>query len=377
MDDDLEPIDLEPIDLEPVDLEPAEDEARFERTGPRRPRAAWAVWAVVAAVGLATWAVIGLATNATRSHPSSAPTSTAPATPTQSFTPQADRVIVVAPRLRAQLQDVGVGRFAAVINDQLYVLDENRSTETRVRLPAGHVTIDDQNGQLLLATTFQQTLVSTQPISTHTLSARDFAIPAWAPTRWWILNSDGTIRTDAGGARLHIPDGLRVAAAIAGGFVALDDVNGRWVLWAGPNQRRIAPAGEQLLATGPQTIVFRRGCGYNGCSVDILDVAHGTTSTTVLSRIPNFAALSPDGTRLALSSTQSDVFIVSTRSGRVLVRTGSLESGSPSQPFTWTPDSRALLIVQDDGIEIRRAIDGRLTSRIPHTNGLEQLVALP
>ena len=330
--------DLEPIDLEPVDLEPGVDESRFERERERRPRR---VGVAVAAAGLAMWGVIALVTNATRSHPSSAPSSTVPTTPGRSFTPEVDRVTVVAPLLRAQLQDVGVGRFAAVINDRLYVLDENRATETLVRLPEGHVTIDDQSGELLLATTFQQTLVSTQPISTHTLSARDFAIPAWTPTRWWILNSDGTIRADGGGPRLQIPDGLRIAAAVAGGFVALDDANSRWVLWSGPDRQTIAPAAEQLLVTGPETIVFRRDCGYNGCSVDILDIAHGTTFTTPLSRIPNFAALSPDGTRLALSSTQSDVYIIDTRSGRVIVRTQSVESGTPSPPFTWTPDSRA------------------------------------
>jgi len=366
--------DLEPIDLEPVDLEPGADEARFDREPARRPRT---VWLVVAAAGLAAWGVIALATGVTRSHRSSTPTSTAPSTSGPWFAPPGDQARVVAPLLRAELQDVGVGRFAAVIDDRLYLLDENRSRESLIRLPEGHVTVDDQNGQLLLASTFQQTLISTQPIATRTLAARDFAIPALAPARWWILNSDGTIRSDRDGPRLHIPDGLRVAGAVADGFVALDDAHARWVVWSGPNTKTIAPVGYQLLTTGPETIVFKHNCGYNGCSVEILDLARGTATTTVLPRIPNFAALSPDGTRLALSSTQADVYILDTKTGHPIVQTRSVASDTPSLPFTWTPDSRSLLIVAIDRIEIRRATDGSMTSLIPHTRGLEQLIALP
>ena len=76
---------------------------------------------------------------------------------------------MLAPVLRAKLQAAGVGHFAAVIDDRLYILDENRARETLVRLPEGHVTLDDQNGQLLLASTFQQTLISTEPIATRTM----------------------------------------------------------------------------------------------------------------------------------------------------------------------------------------------------------------
>jgi hypothetical protein len=368
--------DLEPIDLEPVELEPGTDESRFERERARRPRT---LWIAAVAVGLAAWGVIALATRDTHSDRSTAPTA-APNTTTASasFTPEADEFTVVAPLLRAELQDVGVGRFAAVIDDRLYILDENRSRETLVRLPEGHVTIDQQNGQLLLASTFQQTLVSTEPIATRTLPARDFAIPAWTPARWWILNSDGTIRSDGGGARVRIPDGLRVAAAVADGFIALDVAHSRWVLWAGPNTQSIAAAAEhQLLVTGPKTVVFKNNCGYTGCTVEILDLAHGTMVTVRLPRVPDFAALSPDGTRLALSSNQADVFLVDTHSGRAIVQTGSVDSETPALPFTWTPDGRSLLIVQNNDIEIRRATDGKLMSVIPRTRGLQQLVALP
>jgi hypothetical protein len=364
--------DVEPIDLEPIDLEPSADEARFERE--RAPRPARSFWIVAVVLGLAAWAVVALVSSTSHRDEAVAPTSTLPV---PSVAPQPDRVGVPAPTLRAALQAAGVSRFAAVIDDHLYILDENRARETLVRLPQGRVTIDDQNGQLLLASTFEQTLVSTQPIATRTLSARDFAIPAWAPTRWWILNSDGTIRADGGGPRLHIPDGLRVAAAVAGGFVALDVANASWVLWAGPTTQKIAPAADQLLVTGPHTVVFKKGCGYNGCSVEILDLAHGTTTTIPLPQVPNFAALSPDGTRLALASTQGGVFVLDTRSGREIVRTVSVVSGIPSLPFTWSPDSHALLIVQDDDIEIRRASDGLATSVIRRTGGLQQLIALP
>ena len=72
------------------------------------------------------------------------------------------------------------------------------------------------------------------------------------------------------------------------------------------------------------------------------------------------------------------MFVIDTKSGdRTIVQTQSVESGTPSLPFTWTPDSRSLLIVQNNDIEIRRATDGSLTSLIRGHDGLQQLIALP
>jgi hypothetical protein len=361
---DLEPVDLEPVDLEPVDVEPVGDESRFEGARDRRP--AW-IWVGVFGAGLAAWAVIALTTRDDHTHPAST-------TPTSE--PHADRRAVLTPRLRTVLRGLGSDRFAAVIDDRLYVLDEARPEASLVRLPEGHVTITDQSGSSLLASTFEETIVSTRPIGTRTLSPRDVALRAVAPAQWWLLRNDGTIRRERGGELEGVPPGLRVVAAVRDGFVALDARSG-WVLWSHSTVRPIGPLGAQLLTTGPRTIVFKNNCGYNGCALEILDLARGTVTTTQLSRVPEFAAFSPDGTRLALATTLADVYILDAKTGVEVARTRSRDSPTPSLPFTWTPDSRALLVVQDHDVEILYASD-RLANRvIAATDGLQQLVTLP
>jgi hypothetical protein len=45
--------------------------------------------------------------------------------------------------------------------------------------------------------------------------------------------------------------------------------------------------------------------------------------------------------------------------------------------LSWTADARALLVVQDGRIEIRRATDGAIVGAIDNTEGVQQLIALP
>ncbi|MDP9332952.1 MAG: hypothetical protein M3Q30_06555 [Actinomycetota bacterium] len=356
--------DLSPIDLEPVDLEPVGDESRLERARDRRSAR---VGVVLVAVGFAAWAVIALATRDGHSRPAST-------TPTSE--PHVDRLAVLTPRLRTGLRGTGSGRFAAVIDDRLYLLDEARPDASLVRLPEGHVTIADHSGSSLLASTFEETIVSTRPVGTRTLSPREVALRAVAPAQWWFLRNDGTIRSDRGGELEHVPPGLRVVAAVRDGFVALD-ARSAWVLWSHSTVRPIGRPGAQLLTAGPRAIAFKKNCGYNGCALEILDLAHGTVTTIQLSRVPEFAAFSPDGTRLALATTLADVYIFDTKTGVEVARTHSRGSPSPSLPFTWTPDSRALLVVQDHDVEIVHASAGLATRVVAGTDGLQQLAALP
>ncbi len=301
-----------------------------------------------------------------------------PASASASASPPVERISSVAPRLWAGLRNVGSGRFAVVVDDRLYVLDRatTEAEATLVPLPEGHVTIDDQSGSSLLATTFSETLVSTQPIATRTLSAGEIAIRSQAPPRWWLVDSNDTVRDDHNGHLAHAPGGLRVVGAVREGFVALDTKSG-WVVWSNSRVTPIAPGDRRLLDTGPRTIAFTSDCGYGGCTLEILDLIRKTTVTTVLARIPDFAAFSPDGTRLALATTLGDVYILDPKTGALIVQTHGRDSPSPSRPFSWTPDSRSLLIVQNDDVEIRRATDGVATSIVTPTPGLEQLVALP
>jgi len=374
MPDEFDPVDLEPVDLEPVDLERGDDTERFERRRGRRP--AW-FWIAPIAAALVAWAAVALTNHGTHAHPTATPASTSqPTSATTVPAPPVDRISNVAPTLQAELRTVGSGRFAAVVDDRLYVIDTTRPSITLVPLPEGHVTIDDQNGPSLLVSTFEQTLVSTEPIATHTLSAHDFAIKADVSAQWWLLRDDGSVRADDGGTGRPVPDGLRPVAAVPDGFVALDP-HSSWVVWSPSGIRPVGQLGAQFLATHARTIAFRSDCAYNGCALHLVDLAHGTLTTTGLSQIPEFAAFSPDGTRLALSTTTGGVFVVDTTTGRIVTATRALTSSSPSQPFTWTPDGRELLVVQEHDIEFRRASDGATTRVVRATDGVQQIAALP
>jgi hypothetical protein len=380
----FEPLDLEAVDLVPVDLEPVDlrdlGETRAER--PRRG-APGRIWVALAGAAIVVGAVVALTHRGTHARPTAAPAATdQPTTPATRPAPTVpvpavERITRLAPSLRAALRDVGSGHFAVIVDDRLYVIDHSPSSATRIPLPEGHVTIDDQNGASLLVSTFEQTLVSTQPISTRTLSARDFAIKAYAPDDWWLLRDDGTIRADHGpGSGQRVPEGLRPAAAVQDGFVALD-TRSAWVVWSPSGSRPIAQVGDQLLATRGHDIAFKSSCAYSGCALRLLDVAHGTQISIRLSKIPEFAAFSPDGTRVAVATTTGDAFVVDTTTGAIVTGTRALAASSPSVPFTWTPDGRELLVVQDHDIQVVRASDGVTARVVRATDGVEQIAALP
>lgn len=378
--DDREPIDLEtvdPVTVDPdaVELGPMDDAPRYEPRRARPVRAPW-IWLGAVVVGLAAWAVAAVTRDGTprRALPP-APPPTAPAT----IAPQPEQITTLAPRLWAGLRGVGSGRFAVIVDDRLYLLDEaGTEAETRlVPLPEGHVTIDDQNGSSLVADTFAQTLVATASSGTRVLSARDTAFRSVTPSQWWLRGSDGTIRSDVGTSVTHEPPGVRSAAAVQAGFVGIDPPNARWVLWSGTSIETLAPSTYQLVASDATHIVFRYDCSINSCSVDIDDPTHHTIVTAFLQGVPQFATFSPDGTRLAIATTLGGVLILDTKTAAILAETHAVNAASPSLPVTWTADGGSLLVVQDHQVEIRRESDGATTSGISGTDGLEQLIALP
>ncbi len=373
MEDELEPIDLEPVDLEPGDRELDGDDSRFDRGRGRRPP--W-IWVGVAGVGLAAWAAVALTSGTNHPRPASNPPSTSTPGGVAAAAPRVDRITTLASALWTGLRGVGSGRFAAVVDDRLYLMYEARTEgeAVLVPLPEGHVTIDDQSDSSLLATTFQETLVSTASRATRTLSVRDVAIRAVQPDSWWLLRNDGTIRDDHGGASRRVPTGLRVVATVRDGFVALD-ARSAWVIWSGSTIKPIASAAGQLLAAGPRSIVLKNNCAYNGCSLQIVDLARGTIATSWLPRVFDHAVFSPDGTRLAIASTLGDAYILDTKTGAVVVGLSGLSQNS-SLPFSWTRDGRELVVVQAHGIQVLRASDGTVLATIPETEGLEQLFAL-
>jgi hypothetical protein len=359
--DDLEPIavDLEPVDLEPETREPLDQEWQLEQA--RIRRRVWIFWGALAAACFAIWAIASSSGGGNHLEPA----------------PPLDRGQALIDELRLGLKGVGSSRFAAVINDRLYVFDESRAGPTLVPLPEGHAAIQDVSGSSLLVSTFEETLVSTQPAGTRTLSPRDTPVRAVAPGKWWRLSSGGIIRPDPGGDPIPVPPGLRVVAAVNHDFLAQRAPDSAWVLWSpGSTTTTVAPAGYQLLFAGPETIVFKHGCGYNGCFVETSNFVRRVFTTNRLSVIPQYAALSSDGRLVALASTLGDVFIVDTRTGRVLPVRG-VRAQNVSLPFSWTPDGRSLVVVGDHDVRVLRASDGFATAVIAKTDGVEQIVALP
>ena len=367
--DDLEPIDLEPADLDrPDSRRDVADDARL-RPGRDRRRVL-----AVGALGLGVVACAALALTAKGGHRGATP---APA-PSSTTSPGGlvDPVARVGGTLRSALRRTGSGRFAIVVDDHLYVLGGARTTPALVLLPDGPVTIEDASGSSLLTSSSATTLVSTDNLFTRTLTDHETALRATTPEHWWILRDDGTIRADFAGAPTTEPAGLRLTAAVRNGFVALD-AHSAWVAWVGTSITPLpAPAG-QLVASAPDAVVLRNDCSLAGCVLAFNDLADSTSTSIRFPAVPEFAAYSPDGTRLAVASTVGDVFILDASTGRILDRTLSRQSDSPSLPFSWTPKGDALLVVQDEDVEVRRASDGALTRVIPGTAGLEQLVALP
>jgi hypothetical protein len=371
--------DLEPVDLEPVDPEPGRDAARFDRD--RRPGRPRGLWIAAGACGLVVWAVIALLTH----HGSSPGTtaSTAPGPTPTSVVPvvDVDHVAVAGEAMREGLARIGVERFASVIDGRLYTFDSTLGDPTPVPVPGAHVTITDQSGSSVLAWTVRQTLVATRPAAIRPVGDRVTAIRAITPGRWWLVNGDGTIRRDQGGAIEQVPRGLHVVGAVDRGFVAYDDGD-RWLLWPGTANAPISLISfpfpvDQFLAAGARRVVFLGGCGYTGCNVYIYDADQSRLAQLRLNGVPAFGAFSPDGTRLAIATNQGDVYLLDSATGETLARTRSGAPTIPTLPLSWTADGRALIVVQGGRIEIRRAIDGALTASIEGTVGVEQLVALP
>jgi hypothetical protein len=362
--------DLEPIDLEPVDPEFGGDGSEFEREPATNRTRAWLIAGCIG-LGLAAWIAVAASTHPSRPRPDATPATT---TTTVAAASRIDRSVTSGAALQDGLTRLGVERFAAVIDDRLYTFDTRPAGPTLVPLPEGHVVISGQNGSSLLASTSQETLVSTQPVSTQTLSVRDTPIAAVRPDEWWRLRSDQTIRL-VDNVVTPVPLGLRVVAEVPGGGFLAQGAQG-WVVWSSGHIKPINASGEFLTA-GPHSIAFKDGCGYSGCLLEIYDVAAGTTVAARLSEIPEFASFSPDGSRLAVDSTQGDVSIIDPVDAEPFDVVSGINFPSPSQAFTWTSDSHELLVVQDHRIAVLRAEDGTELDGIGATDGVEQIAALP
>jgi hypothetical protein len=283
----------------------------------------------------------------------------------------------VGAQLGAGLEGVGSGRYAAVVQDRLYLYD-GEAPPALVPLPDGNVRIvDASDGSLLVSTHLANVVVSTRPARATTLGAGVVALAS--SDGFWIVQPDGRVATDHGNRAFRVPAGMRLAGAVDEAFVGLQ-ADSSWVLWTGTQTRPIAPAGYRLLAVSGRRVAFEHGCSSAGCRVDIADVRGGPPVETSFPHIPDFAAFSPDGSRLAMTSRLADLSLVDTRTGATIVSAqlgGPLTEQTMSRRFTWTADGRSLLVFDGGALDVVRAADGETVSRVVVDTALEQISALP
>jgi len=376
--DDVEAVDLEPVDLdlEPVDLElvdPADVRVERRPDGRRDERRR-----IVALLTAVVAIVVAFAFVAVKRSGQTARRAAPPAVPTTGISPAfgaADPVSALMRRLKPYWPD----GEAIVMFGRIYVA-RARDPKPELVVPERKAVIDDQSGSSLLLSTFPELLVATEPrVASRLLSRTSIAVRATEPDEWWILTSDGALRDSSSSKNvLHPPSGLRVAAAVPDGFVALDVRHSQWVVWSGePSTRPIIDSHAQLVAARGPTILFRSGCTIDGCSVEVFDLARRSVVHAYVPGVPDFAVFSPTGSRLALASSLGDVFLMDPATGDMIAHTRSRTLPSLSSPVAWSSDGQRLIVVQDDSVEVRDAMNGTVSDVITGTTGLEQLVGLP
>src|SRR5262245_7125463 len=154
----------EPVDLEPIDVTP-----RAPLPPPRPiPRRVWI------AVGLATVVIWGAIAFATRN----ASHDTTPRAPIDA--------------LSEGIVDLGRGRFAAVVDNQLYVIERDRpGLHATVPLPAGPITVTGQSGDSLAVQTSNGNAIAfTTPIHSELVPVDRPVIADTVPGRWWTQHKD-------------------------------------------------------------------------------------------------------------------------------------------------------------------------------------------
>jgi hypothetical protein len=356
-DDVLEPVELEPLDVEDQPLPPRE---------PLHIRPSWV--AVIAAVVVA-WIVIAVVTRDDHRKP------TAPTTPTtaarNTFPASRPADLVVA------LKGVGSGRFAAVINSELFILNTNTGTRERVDLPPGPLWIESQNGSsLLVRKNRAYYLIGTVPISVVALPLSVPPIATLDRDHWWVVSPSqgGILRRDGDGPIQGVPAGVRLLAAVDDGFLATS--RDSFVVWDGWTVRPLSIHGSFFDATS-RVVALGTNCPGLACVVDVTDLQRGG-STRLSAANADRAKLSPDGSRLAVASERSQyVTMVDVTMG--LTRSVLPRRKSPPMvaPLAWTPTGDALLVLTDSNISVVRASDGMTERTIDDGGSVQQIVALP
>ncbi len=353
---------LEPVELEPLDVE----ESSRPPLPPIRLRPSWipGIAAVVAA-----WIVVAVVTRSDDGK-SAAPSPTTHETAAPN--PPSHRL---PPGLLAGLRGVGSGRFAVVVNSELHVVDADAGTDERVELRVGPLWIESHNGSSLVVRENGTLLsIGTDPVSVEQLRVDVSPIATLEPDHWWIERPvhDGIIQRDGDGPVQQVPAGLRLVAAVDGGFLA--SVGDAYALWDGWNVRPLPFRGWFLDAT-PRVIALSNGCPGSSCIIDIDDLQRGT-SVRLASDGADWGAFSPDGRRLAVTSAPSSYMrIFDTRLRRQTIAVPRRRSSPTVTPFTWASNSE-LLVLTPTGIAV---VDGDsvMNRTIDDGGAVQQIIALP
>jgi hypothetical protein len=265
---------------------------------------------------------------------------------------------------------IGTGRFAAVVNGTLYLLDGNAgwSAAADLGVDAEPVTIEDQSGrELLVKTKHDNFIVDTTGLGTLSIPIDRSAISSH-DGHWWFVGSSRELSQDDAAAGVRISPGIDVLAALGGGFVVA--ANHGFAFWTrgADSTMPIAPGATTLLTTNESAAVFKAMCAVDWpCD----EIVHADGSSTHLDA-PSFGgpvSLSPDEHRLVTGNEVYD-----TTTGDV-VAGFTLPITHAPLPYAWTNDG-TLLISLDGAVGVLHPGD-RDVHRIIGLNGVTQIAALP
>jgi hypothetical protein len=340
------PLDLEPVDLQPFDVVPPQ--LPPPRPIPRK------VWVTIAVTVLLVWGAIAFVTrDASRHSPPRAPIDT----------------------LAAGVVDLGTGRFAAVVGNELDVIERDRpGLYASVPFAPGPITVTGQSGDSLAVQTGDGDAIAfTAPVRSELVPLERPVIAGVDPGQWWMQRSDNALaRFDNPAELFPWPAGRAVAATRRGFVVASDD----GLLSLVSDYDRIPLEYGTFLASSGSFIAVHSPCSMGSCDVVVRDVV-----TQHAWDIPMFdpviaAAIEPTGEHLALATANGETLLVDIERGRILARLESQLVPAPGVPFAWLPGGETLLVAQPGGVAVVRADDGGVVRTIP-APGVQQIFALP
>jgi hypothetical protein len=337
---------------EPVDLEPIDVEAPAPLSAPRP--ISRRVWITVAVVALVAWGAIAFATR-DLTH------DTPPRTPIDV--------------LSAGIIDIGTGRFAAVVDNKLSVIEPDRpGLHTTVPLATGPIAVTGQSGDSLAVQTSDGNAIAfTAPIHSELVPLDRPVIADVVPDRWWTQHKDNILsRFDNPPVLFPWPAG-RAVAATPKGFVVESYDESLWLV--SDTDRRQLQYGT-FLAANDGLIAVRSPCSMGSCDVIVRDLRTGRAWVLPMFETIVGAAIERTGEHIALETATGETLLVDITDHRTIARLPSQVVQPPAAPFAWLPNGETLLVAQPGRVAVVRALDGEVERTIP-VPGVQQIFALP